>query len=341
MIKNILVSIDYELKEAFNNNYGKWDLFKNELNDILNYYKKGIYKSGKTILNKRINNKNKIIELSDTDNKYIDNFSFNDYINDLIINIIKFEKKLSKEDLYDKIIYYTIGECIKLFKLSQINCCKELNIKHFKIICDDQYSCNVCKTLSKFILDVDTFNSELIHPYCKITILPLIYNNQNFKTSIAEFINIPNIFISIIKNIIMKLNIQLKDFITFKTFEFTDKIDYIIINNDKILISNKIIDKINIEEIIVRELLKDKMLDNIDSNKWEKHYNTKKDSKIIGDNCIIYNNYFVNSQSESNYIEYFIQSYINYILHASVLKNSDIIAYNMIKNIIEKEFEKG
>ena len=335
MIKNILVSIDYELKEIFNKTYGQWDSFEVELVDLLNYYKSSIYKAGKIILNKRINNKNKIIELSEFDINYINNIEFS-FITDLKQKIIN--SNLAKLELYNQIIYYVIGECIKLFKLSQINCCKELNIKQIKLICDDEYSCDICKTLSKFILNIDDINHELIHPYCKITILPIINNCQDLKTPIAEFINIPNIYIGNVKNIIMKLTIQLKDFITFKTFKFVNNIDYIKSNNNEVLISNK--NQINIEEIIVRELLKDKMLDKL-SNEWKKQYNVKKNTKIIGDNCIVYNNYFINSQSESNYIEYFIQSYINYILHASILKNTDNVAYNMINNIIKKEFIKG
>ena len=50
MIKSTLVTIAYEVEDAYNNYYMKWNEFLEEVNDILSYYKSKIYISGKTII---------------------------------------------------------------------------------------------------------------------------------------------------------------------------------------------------------------------------------------------------------------------------------------------------
>ncbi len=341
MIKNILVSIDYELKETFCENYNEQELFKEGLIDILSYYKYSIYKAGKDILNKRI--KNPKSDLDESDNKFIDNYDFNELIDniDSLTTTFKDSTNQQQQQLYDKIIYIVIGDCIKLFKIAQINCCKNIGIKKIKLLSDSVYSCNICKTYSKFVWDVDKFDFNIIHPYCKLTILPIININEDLTFSIAEFKNCPVILTGQIKSIITLLSIQLKDFITFKTFIFKDDIKCIEVKNDNIFISNEMIDKIDIQTLIVKELLKDKLLELCDKQLWENNFNNKKNSKVIGNNCIIYNDCFVNSQCESDYIEYFKQSYINYILDPKQLLLVDINAYNQIKKLIHKEFIKG
>lgn len=340
MIKNILVSIDYEVKEAYHKDYGKWDKFIDELKNILDYYKSSIYKAGKMVLNKKIGKKvNRDIEFTNIDNEFINNYDINGFIDKLQQAITNCCNDLTKEKLYDQLITIIIGECIILFKLSEINECKNLQIKKIKLISDDTYSCDLCKTNSKFAYSVDKFNREMIHPYCKLSILPISTNPTNIKTSIAEFIDVPQIFESNIKNITTKLMIQLKQYITSKKFIFGDY-DSIISNDNMLQISNKLIDKINIEELIVRELLKDKLLLEIDQW-WKDSYEIHKDSKTIGDGCIIYSNGFINNLAQINHEEYFIQSFIAYILYPTELRQIDINAYNKLKDIFNKEFIKG
>jgi hypothetical protein len=339
MIKNILVSVEFEISEEYTRYYGQWDTFADKLNDILNYYKFSIYKSGKTILNKKVGSSYNA-ELTGLDEQFLEEFNFVEFIDKIKLAVESYKDKLSRKKLYDQLIAIIIGECIILFKIAQINQCKNLDIEKVRLISDDNYSCDECKTYSKFVFNVDEIDIDIIHPYCKISILPICKNSTNLKTSVAEFTDIPYIFINTCKNITTKLAIQLKAFITPKKFIFVDSINNIEIKEDEIYISNNIIEKLDIEKLIVKELLKDKLLSNMD-NWWEEQYNTKKASKVIGDNCIIYSNYFINNESQLNYIEYFIQYCISYILHSSLLKEIDIEAYNKIKNIFNKEFIKG
>jgi hypothetical protein len=339
MIKNILVSIEFEISEEYTKHYKKWDTFIDKLDDILNYYKFSIYKSGKQVLNKKIGSSENL-ELTEYDEQFLEEFNFIGFMNKTKLALESYENKLSAKELYDQLIGIIIGECIILFKIAQINQCKNLNIEKIRLISDDNYSCDECKTYSKFVFNVDNFDISIIHPYCKISILPICNNATNIKTSVAEFTNIPFIFTNICKNITTKLTIQLKPFITPKKIIFIDTVDFIEIKDNEIYISNKMIDKLDIEKLIVKELLKDKLLSNMDSW-WEEQYNIKKSSKVTGDNCIVYSNYFINNQAQLNFTEYFIQCYIAYILHASLLKNIDIDAYNKIKDIFKKEFIKG
>lgn len=340
MIKNILVSMEYEIKEYYNKDYKKWDIFIDELTDILDYYKSSIYKAGKLITNKQIGQKvNREIEFTKIDNKFISQYDLDGFINKLRQAIISCCDNLSKDELYDQVITIIIGECIILFKSAQTNECKNLGIEKIKLLSDDIYSCEKCKINSKFIYSVDDFDKTLIHPYCKLSILPISNNSTNIKTSVAEFVNVPQIFVPNIKNITMKLTIQLKKFITHKKFIFGDFVG-IKFNDDIIEISIKLIDKINIEEIIIRGLLKDKLLQEI-TTWWEDSYNIHKDSKSIGDGCVIYSNGFINNISQSSYNEYFTQSFIKYIIHPNELKQIDEPAYNQLKQILNKEFIKG
>lgn len=340
MIKSNLVTIAYEVEESYNNYYMKWNEFLEEVDDILSYYKSKIYMSGKTIINKKIGNTNKI-ELEDIDNEFLESINYNDFIEKLKNGIYNCCNNYSKEDLYDQIISIIIGECIILYKQSQIIECKNLNIKSFKLITDNNNCCEYCKIQSRFELNVNSFNIDNIHPYCKQSILPLdMSQTTNLNVQIADFENVPLVLMPIIKNIIIKLKIQLKDYLSYKKFIFGD-FNNIIINDDEILIPYKLISLINIEEIIVEQLIRNKLIQVVNINDWKENFNIKKDSKMLGDSCMIYSLPFINNVSTINCEEYIVQSAISYILNGQHLKNIDINAYNKLKELFKKEFIKG
>lgn len=340
MIKNILVSIEYEINENFKKYYGKWDLFIEEIKDILGYYKKSIYKCGKIVINKKIGNSTKNIQLNEIDKVFLDKYLFDDFLNTLNNAITSCTRNLNKNELYDELISIIIGELIILFKISQINECKNLNIKQVKLISDNIYSCDLCKTRSRFIYNVEDFNIKMIHPYCKLNIFPICDKTTDLNTTISKFKNVPFIYVNIIKNINMKLSIYLKKYITPKEFIFKNDLENIYIDNDKIYISLKLIDKLEIDKLIVRELLKDKLLQT-DLSWWEKEFNKIKNNKNIGDDCIIYATPLINNTSILNHKEYFIQSYINYILNSNDIKLINNDAYKQLKDLFGKEFIKG
>lgn len=339
MIKSNLVTIAYEVEESYNNYYMKWNEFLEEVNDILSYYKSKIYLSGKTIINKKIGNTNKI-NLDDIDNEFIDSINYNAFIEKLKDGIYNCCNDYSKEELYDQIISIIIGECIILYKQSQIVECKNLNIKSFKLIADHN-CCELCKIQSRFELDTNNYSMDNIHPYCKQVILPLdISKTTNLTLQIADFVNVPSIFVPIIKNIITKLKIHLKDYISYKKFTFGE-FNSIIINDNEILIPYELTTSINIEEIITEQLIRDKLLEGININDWKENFNIKKDSKVLGDNCRVYTLPFVNNIATINCEEYIVQSSVNYILNGQYLKDIDINAYNKLKELFTKEFVKG
>ena len=81
MIKNILTSIEYEINEDYIQNFGKWDKFIENTNDILDYYKLSIYKAGKTNINQKINNSIKNIEQTKYDNDFLLAYNFTNFLN--------------------------------------------------------------------------------------------------------------------------------------------------------------------------------------------------------------------------------------------------------------------
>lgn len=338
MIKNILTSIEFEVSEDFQKCFGQWDEFANKLKDILEYYKLSIYKSGKTVLNSKIGINSRSVDLTIIDNEFLNKINFSEFIHKIESALKKYEDKLPRKELYDQVISIIIGECIILFKLAQINECKNKNIIKIKLVSDDNYSCNECKLYSKFTYDVENFNANMIHPYCKISILPICNKSTNIKVSNADFVSVPFVFTSIIKNITTKLSIQLKQFLTYKEFIFKEEINKIIIEGNKVYIPLSLIEKLDLESLIVRELLYNKLIDR-DLTWWENTYKDK--NKVMGDNCIVYSTPLINNKAQLNYKEYFVQSYISYILHPSILKDVDIEAYDQIKNVLGKEFLRG
>jgi len=338
MIKNTLTSIEFEVNEDYNKYFGQWDEFTEKIKDIFDYYKSSIYKSGKIILNNKIGIKQKDMDFTKIDNEFLDGIDFSIIILKIREAIEYHQKELSKKELYDQIIFSIIGECITLFKLAQINQCKNQNITKIKLLADDNYSCDECKVNSKFTYNVENFDNSVIHPFCKISILPISNRITNIKTNNANFINVPIVFSNTIKNIMMKLTIQLKQYLTYKEFIFEENINNISIDSDKVHISLRLMEMLDIESLIVRELLYDK-LTNFDLTWWKKTYESRK--KVMGDNCYIYSTPFVNNLAQSNYTEYFTQCYISYILHPTILKDIDMEAYNQIKSILEKEFVRG
>lgn len=340
MIKNLLVSIDFEVQDCFNKYYKDWDSFIKEVEEIIGYYKENIYKVGKVVINKKIGNATKNIDLNNNDTEFLDKYSFNGFLDKLKLSLINYENQIEKKELYNQLASIIIGELIVLFKISQINECKNLNIKNVKILADEVYSCETCKSISNFIYNVDEINLKNIHPYCKLTILPISNNQTNINTSIAKFINVPHVFVEIIKQVTSKVAIHLKQHITFKEFIFTENLNKILIDKDKVNIPIEFIDKINIDTLIVKEVLKDKLLET-DLTWWENNYNIKKNKKIAGDKCIIYSDPFINSLASNNYKEYFLQSFIAYVLKPTELLSTDENAYKQLNKVLGKEFIRG
>lgn len=340
MIKNTLVLMESEISNEFDSNYNNWDEFIEKLTNILDDYKLNIYKCGKMILNKKIGKSATNVIYTNLDNDFLNNYNLLDFIKTLKEAIIKCSVNLQKEQLYDQIITIIISEFIKIFKISQINECKNQNITKIKILSDEIYSCSKCKTISNFVYDTNNFDFSLLHSYCKLTILPIIDTKLNINTQFANFNNVPQYLVNDIKLITTKLSIQLKSFISKKIFNF-ENTDNLIINADVITIPIKFSNLIKIDELIIRELLKDKLENMINFEIWKNLYIVKKDSSISGDNCIIYKNPFINNLASISYNEYFIQSYIYYILYPNVLQQIDNNAYNQLFEIFKKEFIKG
>jgi hypothetical protein len=96
MIKNILVSIEFEISEEYTKHYKKWDTFIDKLDDILNYYKFSIYKSGKQILNKKIGSSENL-ELTEFDEQFLEEFNFISFMNKTKLALELFENKLFGE----------------------------------------------------------------------------------------------------------------------------------------------------------------------------------------------------------------------------------------------------
>lgn len=334
MIKNTLISLENELEDLYNNNFNDWDNFIIDLNDSLDYFKFSIYKNAKKIIFLKIGNNSKI-SLDDTENTFLSSYSFDTFLDKLKKGIINNEN-LDVKELYDKIVEIVIGECILIYKKFQILICQNNNIDKFKLITDSSCSCEICQLNSKLILDSNNFDINNLHPYCKNTIVPLKFNVvQNLNLQNCEFENIPNEFINIAKSICTKLFIHYKKYITNKKFIFTD-VDSIQFKDD-ILISNNfnILCNLDITKIIVEGLLKDKFLESINLSEWEELYEIKKNSKQIGENCIIYSLPFVNNIASYNCESFVLQSMIYFICDPEKLKQMDITTYNKIDAILK------
>lgn len=83
--------------------------------------------------------------------------------------------------IYDEVLETSIKEMIMLFKRGQIEEYRNLNINKITIRgSQEEGCCNVCKTRSNNVLDIDSLtnnfdlNQDIIHPFCKITIDPVI-----------------------------------------------------------------------------------------------------------------------------------------------------------------------
>lgn len=335
MIKSTLVSIDFEIKENFNSNYNNWDSFIEEVDDILKYYRFTIYKNAKkSIMSKldiKISN-----ELDDVENDNIKNYNFDNFLNKLLSGIKNSE--MSKEDLLEQILLIIIGECIVLFKKFQIDTCRLNNIKYVKFISDDN-CCEICKLNSNILIDVNEFDLDNIHPYCKTSIIPLDYSRKiNMSTKVCNITHMPSVFKGVATKITTKLFINCKDLITEKDFVFIDNGNKIIESGNRVTIPIDLLNIINIEKILVKYLLKDKLLEKLNISEWEALFNIKKDSRQVGDNCIVYSLPFINNLAQNSCEEYIIQNTIHYILDAKSLYSIDRNAYEKLKIIIKKEF---
>ena len=332
MIKNILKSIDYEIQDCFSDN-NNWNDFIEELKDILEYYSISIYNAGRKLTCNKLHLKfNENISMNDTET--IENYTFINY--DILKNaLITLNSKISKKELFEQVIEMIMDSIIKLYQIAQINECKNNNITNFRLIIDSSYSCNKCKFLSKFIQNVQEFDYSNLHSFCKLLIIPFSDNYINLKFKSCSINNIMVGYEKYISNIIKKIELHLNEFITYKNFYFYNE-DTIKIKNNDIYIPYSYL---NVESIIVRELLRDKLVLKMD-NWWKQYYKMKTKNKSIGDNCIFYNNIFINSMAQLSVTELFIECFINYILNPNELYNIDEEAYNHIKDIIKREFIK-
>lgn len=167
--------------------------------------------------------------------------------------------------IYDELLETTIKEAILLFKRGQLEEYKNLNINKVTIkSSNDSSSCNVCKVRSNNVLDVNDLtkefdlNQDIIHPFCKITIEPVInydalkskinkdYNlsesaivdgmdnlhlNTNIETNIKQIVlgkltfnNVPIETEERINKLFSKIKIYLSDYIKQLEFEFVKDI---------------------------------------------------------------------------------------------------------------------
>lgn len=335
LIKNTLVSIDYEIKENFNLNKNDLNLFIEEVQDILEYYKFTIYKNAKKSICSKLNIKTDN-SLSEEENQIIESYSFDKFLNKLSNKLTSIN--INDEQILENILLIIIGECISLYKKFQIKNCESLNIKQIKITSDNNNCCELCQLNSKLVFDIDSFNLDNIHPYCKSTIIPISINSEiNLSNSICDIIHVPTEFSKIINKTITKMSIHYKQWITKKEFIFIDDGESIQISDDNIKIPKQLLSIVDIENIIVKNLIKDKLLESIKIEEWEPLFKMKKDSKNVGDSCIIYSLPFITTTAQIDCKSYILENAVCYILKPDELKLIDNTAYNKFKIIFSND----
>lgn len=331
-IKSTIVNINYEIDDNFKINKNNIGHFIEELKDVLDFYKFTIYKNAKKSIYSKLNLK--INDVNNENDLFIENFNFDEFLNKLSCKLKN--SNLDNKDILDDIKLIVNGECIKLFKFSQIQTCKILNIKTIKIISNTN-CCDICKVQSKISLDVNKIIYNDIHPYCKFIIIPNYNKNKiNISNKICTITHLPIEYNGIVNKLLLNLTIHYKDFITKKEFIFSDNINNINISGDTIKISNKILDVIDIEKIIIKNLIKDNLLTKINITEWDSIFKMKKDSKLKGDNYIIYTLPFVNTNAQYDCENYIIENAVQYILNKDELSIIDNNAFNKLKDIFEK-----
>lgn len=300
----------------------------NEITDILDYYKFTIYKNAKKSIQSKIG-----LKQINEDEDYIDNFSFETFLNKLSLKI---ENMKLDKDTFDDVKLIIDGECIKLFKYLQIIICKCNDINNVKILCSDN-CCDVCKTNSKLVINVDNFNINDIHPYCKSTLIPIYNKNKvNIANELCTITHLPIEYSSMVNKLLLKLKIYFKNVVTTKEFEILDDIDSIKILDNKIQIPIKLLATIDLERFLIRCLIKDKILETTNIEQWNSLYKIKKDSKNTGDNCIIYSLPFITNQAQLSCENYIVENATQYIINKNDLQIVDKSAYDILDNIFQK-----
>lgn len=381
-MKNYLVSIDNEVKENYtkflksdNNNFiSNVNEFCDSIVALLDYYAEPMYKSGRTYILKRIYGS---IDSKLTDIE--DDFIFK-YKSDTITNFGKklnraicecFENRENDKEFYNQIMEIIVGQCIRFYKHSQLFTCKNNDITDIKLISDNNKSCPICCTMSKFSQKVETLISDIdkFHPFCKLVIdLPTKHQfiaSTIIPTTDIELINLPTELKTKANNFISLLKRSIPDLITNKKIKFVENIteetelnDFLFekfgeertkdikstIENqvmyfkttDVLLISYKSLN--NFEYIITLALLEEKLKD-IDIYWWTSAYNAKQKSKYIGDKVALYSVPFVSYIAEQNAKSYFIESAIYYVINPNLLKTIDIDNYDRLKEFVFKNVE--
>ncbi|AEO93286.1 gp15 [Bacillus phage G] len=418
--------LENQMKDVFSqanlaiNNSSYLYLIENFIKDILDtsislidYYVDGIYNSGKTVSRKKLKLQKQIPDdgeryaFTDKDKLFIEKYKSEKLVS-LQLELQKaifayIENKLSneidnndskvidliKEDLdssYEEIIDILVREILMLFKRSQIEEYKNLNIKEISIITEDEsLCCPVCIAKSNKILKIDEVINDFglkdgnHHSFCNYSLDPIIslgkneeLNNEvntniDFNILSLSFKNVPIELEYRINKLVSKFKIYGKKYLREIEFNFvkniTEENDWFnsvkshysnsenksaIDNvlqaqddlkdktmsfdfNDKCYISINSLDYQSVEEIITRKLMNDSLV--IDN--WvTDRYQTKIDSKYVGNGIVIYQDPFVNQLAQDSPFDYLLESIIVYVNKPKQLEVLDKEIFDYIKEKI-------
>lgn len=377
VVKNYLIAIDNELQENYTKmiNTANEDLdlavtdFVDSITALLDYYAEPIFKSGRSVITKRIDNTS-INEFTEDEQAVVNDYRTNklEKLSLTMKDAIKtcFDDREDDDELYDQIICVIVANCIRFFKKSQLQTCQKLGIDEVRLTSSKE-SCQICQAKAKFKHKVSDLLNEVdeFHPFCKLAIELDSSKPTNVsipKTAIM-FDNIPSEYVSRAKNVVGTLKIYAKDLITEKPFSFVDdvlsnglsrvikakygsKADEICSslqsgtmffeNEDKILVANNCTSEL--EHIIVSNLLKDKLLEK-DGSWWRDEFAKRLSSKYIGDNCAVFAKPFVNYAAEQDWQSYLVESAVFYILEPRLLKEIDQENYDRLKTFVFNDIE--
>lgn len=379
VMKNYLIAIDNELQENFKqmvNQAANENLdnavtkFVDGVAALLDYYAEPIFKGGRSVVAKKIGtviaktiDETEIALVNEYKERTIERFSNN--LHEAIVAC--FEDRESDDILYDEIIAIVVADCIRFFKLAQIESCVKQGIDSVKLSSSRQ-SCPICQTKAKFShKTIDLLNDpDSFHPFCKLS---LEINNDKetvltIPTTNIKLDNVPDKLAVRAKNIVGTLRIYAKALITDKSFIFVNDIfDYKLSKDiigkygpdreaeikkaigsgmvlyeteDDILVSKDNCE--NIEYIIVSCLLKDKIKE-VDSYWWRDEFAKRSASKYIGEGAAVFARPFVSYAAEQNWESYLFESVVFYILEPQLLKEIDPENYDELKKIVFNDIE--
>jgi hypothetical protein len=382
IMKNYLVSIDNEIKESYakflagnkNDFVRNVNEFTESIEALLDYYTEPMYKSGRTYILKRIY-ASIDSELTDAEDEFIFKYksntigSFGRTLKSAISEC--FHDRVSDKEFYNQIIEVVIGQCIQLYKHSQLLTCKNHEINEIRLISDHDNSCPICQTMSKFAHNIDNLLADInkFHPFCKLAIeLPIrkeITANTIIPTTDIELINLPTELKVKVNNFVSLLKRNVPDLVTTRKIKFVNNIteevefnEFLLdkfgeermqeikptVDNqvmyfkteDVLLINNKALNRL--EYIMTLTLIEDKLKD-MDIYWWTNAYNNKQKSKYVGDKVALYSEPFVSYIAEQNAQSYFIESAIYYVINPKFLKTIDADNYDRLKEFVFNNIE--